>query len=159
MNVDPDPSPMKFPAKTHSRRHPALNAVYLRFATLTGLSGLEMHDAVMKGIPISVVRNVIRSFKILSPTEIRTVLGVSEATLRRRANSTLDANASDRTVRLLAVAELATKVLGARTAAERWLAASAIGLDRRRPIDLLASSEGTDMVKTLLTRMEHGIYS
>jgi len=79
--------------------------------------------------------------------------------LRKQKLVTLGANASDRALRLLSVTELATKVLGAEAAAERWLVAPAIGLDRRRPIDLLASSEGTDMVKTLLARMEYGIYS
>ncbi len=79
--------------------------------------------------------------------------------LRKRKLAALDANASDRALRLRSVTELATKVLGASAAAEQWLAAPAIGLDRRRPIDLLASPEGMDMVKTLLTRMEYGIYS
>lgn len=79
--------------------------------------------------------------------------------MQRRADTTLDANISDRVLRLLSVAEQATAVLGARDAAERWLIARAIGLDRRRPIELLTSSEGTSMVKTLLTRMEYGVYS
>jgi len=60
---------------------------------------------------------------------------------------------------VLLVAEQATAVLGTRDAAERWLAAPAIGLDRRRPLELLVSCEGTTMVKTLLTRMEYGVYS
>jgi putative toxin-antitoxin system antitoxin component (TIGR02293 family) len=79
--------------------------------------------------------------------------------LQRRADTALDANVSDRMLRLLSVAEQATAVLGARDLAERWLTAPVISLDRRRPIELLTSSEGTTMVKTLLTRMEYGVYS
>lgn len=41
----------------------------------------------------------------------------------------------------------------------RQLASPALGLDRRRPIDLLQSSEGTGLAKTLLTRLDHGVYA
>jgi uncharacterized protein (DUF2384 family) len=32
-------------------------------------------------------------------------------------------------------------------------------LDERKPIDLLQSSEGTELVRTLLTRMDYGVYA
>ena len=50
-------------------------------------------------------------------------------------------------------------LLAAFASAERWLSSPAIGLDQRVPIDLLQSSEGTTMVKTLLSRMEYGVYA
>ena len=53
----------------------------------------------------------------------------------------------------------AVEVLGSREAAERWLSTPAMGLDQRQPIELLQSSEGTDLVKTLLTRMDFGVYA
>jgi putative toxin-antitoxin system antitoxin component (TIGR02293 family) len=53
----------------------------------------------------------------------------------------------------------AIDVLGSKDAAEHWLAAPAIGLDQRQPIDLLQSSEGAELVKTLLTRMDYGVYA
>ena len=34
-----------------------------------------------------------------------------------------------------------------------------MALDRRRPIDLLATQAGVDAVEELLTRMEYGVYS
>ena len=73
--------------------------------------------------------------------------------------TTLDHNASDRALRLASVLNQATDVLGSQLAAEHWLSSPAIGLDRRIPIDLLQSSEGTAMVKTLLSRMEYGVYA
>ena len=62
-------------------------------------------------------------------------------------------------LRLVSVTRQAIHVLGSQVAAERWLDSAAIGLDRRRPIDLLKSTEGCEMVKTLLTRMEYGVYA
>ena len=74
-------------------------------------------------------------------------------------NKTVDANATDRALRLVSVMSQAQEVLGSQDAAERWLSSPAMGLDQRVPIDLLQSSEGTAMVKTLLSRMEYGVYA
>lgn len=157
--MDPDSPLKKSSEKNDSRQSAAVGVANFSFENLAGLDGLQVHDIVMQGIPVSLARRVVRSFVVITPTEVSSVLGVNEKTLRRRANSTLDANISDRVLRLISVAQQATAVLGARDAAERWLNARAIGLDRRRPIELLTSSEGTTMVKTLLTRMEYGVYS
>ena len=37
--------------------------------------------------------------------------------------------------------------------------APAIGLDNRRPIDLLSSAAGAEAVENALTRMEYGVYA
>jgi len=159
MTSNLDSSLRKPSATNDSRQAAAVSLAEFNLETLSGLEGLQVHDVVVQGISFSLARNVVRSFVVITPIEIRAMLGVSEKTLRRRADLVLDADASDRVVRLLSIMEQATAVLGARDVAERWLAAPAIGLDRRRPIELLASSEGTSMVKTLLARMEYGVYS
>ncbi len=71
----------------------------------------------------------------------------------------MDSNESDRLLRIAAVMKQAADVLGSGAAAEHWLVTPAIGLDQRRPLDLLQSVEGTEMVTTLLTRMDRGVYS
>jgi len=53
----------------------------------------------------------------------------------------------------------ATNVLGDHESAEAWMLATAIGLDNRRPIDLLSSAAGAEAVETYLTRMEYGVYT
>ena len=40
----------------------------------------------------------------------------------------------------------------------RWLNSSVLALSGRRPIDLLATPTGVEMVKTLLTQLEYGVY-
>jgi putative toxin-antitoxin system antitoxin component (TIGR02293 family) len=52
----------------------------------------------------------------------------------------------------------ATTVLGSREAAEQWLERPALGLDGRRPIELLASAAGVGLVEEFLRRLEHGVY-
>jgi putative toxin-antitoxin system antitoxin component (TIGR02293 family) len=159
MAANPGSSLKRSSAESDSRQAAAIRVANLSFEKVSQLDGLQAHDIVMRGIPVSLARNVVRSFGVIAPTDIRKVLGVSEQALQRRSDAALDVNASDRTLRLLSVMEQATTVLGARDVAERWLAAHAIGLDRRRPIDLLTSSDGTTMVKTLLKRMEYGVYA
>ena len=126
------------------------------------LSGLDAHSAVMKGLSVDVVLRIKKSLKIIDEAEFLKVLGISARTLHRKATGSqqlLDGNASDRALRLASILELATGVLGSQDEAERWLSRPAIGLSDNRPIELLQSSEGTDLVKTLLMRMDYGVYS
>ena len=41
----------------------------------------------------------------------------------------------------------------------RWLAAPAMGLDGARPIDLLRTLQGSELVAEFLGRLEHGVYN
>jgi putative toxin-antitoxin system antitoxin component (TIGR02293 family) len=147
------------PASTPAPAQPgAWNALTLQ----SGLTGLQAHDLVAQGVRVADARQVMNAFTIINAEQFYGVLGITERTMQRRAASaskTLDANASDRALRLVAVTSQAIKVLGNQEAAERWLASPAMGLDQRKPIDLLQSSEGTDLVKTLLSRMEYGVYA
>ena len=53
----------------------------------------------------------------------------------------------------------AVSVFGTQAAAEAWMSRPAVGLDRRRPLDLLATPEGRRLVVEHLTRLEHGVYT
>mgnify|MGYP000992974216 CR=1 FL=1 len=59
---------------------------------------------------------------------------------------------------LQTISKTATGVLGSRKLAKEWLSKPAIGLDGRRPIDLLDTPAGIEAVVVLLTRMDHGVY-
>lgn len=52
----------------------------------------------------------------------------------------------------------ATELFGSRQEAEHWLDRPAIGLNRHRPIDLLATPAGAELVKTFLSQIEFGVY-
>jgi putative toxin-antitoxin system antitoxin component (TIGR02293 family) len=53
----------------------------------------------------------------------------------------------------------ATRVLGSQEEAEQWLKRPAIGLNRRRPIDLLTTRVGAKLVEIYLGRLEYGVYT
>jgi putative toxin-antitoxin system antitoxin component (TIGR02293 family) len=49
-------------------------------------------------------------------------------------------------------------IFGSQEDAERWLRSPAIGLNRQRPIDLLAIRAGAEIVETFLSQLEYGVY-
>jgi putative toxin-antitoxin system antitoxin component (TIGR02293 family) len=53
----------------------------------------------------------------------------------------------------------ATTVFGAQEKAIQWLHRPAIGLDHRRPLDLLATPAGVKLVEQYLGRLEYGVYT
>ena len=88
-------------------------------------------------------------------------IGVSERSFARRKaapKTLLPVDESERLWRFAEVLAHATRVFGSQGEAERWLDRPAIGLDRRKPIDLLRTYPGTRLVSEYLTRIEHGVY-
>lgn len=149
-------------AKVREPRAPWPHPAQAQAFALHDLSPLERHDLVTAGLPVVEARRFVVSYHHISRDDVLRAVGISERTLQRGTaggDRLLDSNASDRALRLASITEQAADVLGSREMAERWLAAPATGLDQRRPIDLLQSSEGADMVRTLLTRMDYGVYS
>ena len=47
---------------------------------------------------------------------------------------------------------------GSREDAEHWLQTPAIGLNRQRPIDLLATRAGAETVENFVCQLEYGVY-
>lgn len=125
------------------------------------LTPLQTHDRVTRGIGVADLRRLMGAYQLLGTGQMLKVIGTSERTLQRAAEKAkpLDANVSDRALRLASVTSRAIDVLGSQDAAERWLSSPALGLDDRKPIDLLQSTEGTELVKTLLTRMDYDVYT
>jgi putative toxin-antitoxin system antitoxin component (TIGR02293 family) len=131
------------------------------FQFAKNLSPLQTHDLVTEGLPVLTARDLMASFRIIDRGAVLRAVGISERTLQRgqTGNKLLDSNASDRSLRLAAITEQAIDTLGSQEAAELWLSKPAMGLEQRKPIDLLQSSEGAELVKTLLTRMDYGVYA
>lgn len=124
---------------------------------------LEAHDLILKGLPSAALLQLIEGVQVLSRGDtMEKAIGMSLRTLQRRkkdaAHSQLSPEQSSRTWRFAEVLAQATDVMGSQAAAESWLESPAMGLDNRRPIDLLASDVGADAVKAYLTQMEYGVY-
>ncbi len=126
-------------------------------------SPLEAHDLLLEGLPSAAVTHLLDNFVRLkmSPSLERAV-GMSLRTFQRRQTAAAKSLTQDQGSRAWKFAEilvLATDVLGSQEEAEKWLEQPALGLDGRRPIDLLATPAGTELVEDFLRRMDYGVYT
>lgn len=124
---------------------------------------LDAHDLILGGIPAKAVIHMLDHLDILDSRHLLSnVVGISLRTLQRHKSNQETCLSSEQSNRAWLFAKLLAKasvVLGSQEAAESWMISQAYGLENRRPIDLLASSEGADIVDELLTRMEYGVYA
>lgn len=125
-------------------------------------SKLDAHEAILKGLPGGALVHMVVHFKTMKPTDVTQAVGVSLRTVQRRTKAPrarLSPEQSGRTWKFAEVLAKATEVFGDQAEAENWMANPAMALDGRRPLDLLASPAGIEMVEQLLGRLEHGVYT
>lgn len=128
------------------------------------LGPYDVHEALLKGLPGSALQTLLDHLRVLpkSGKRLESAMGVSLRTMQRKkgdAAQRLSTEQAGRTWQFAEILARATEVLGSQEAAERWLERPAIGLDRKSPIDLLATPTGTKMVDDYLTRIEYGVYT
>ena len=126
-------------------------------------SQMDAHDLILRGIPSEALAHLLGSLDRLrlAPSMERAV-GLSLRTFQRRKEAgtkPLSQEQSGKTWKFAEVLASATEVLGSQDAAEEWLEASAMALDGKRPLELLATPAGTEMVEDLLGRMQYGVYT
>ncbi|MGA2288175.1 MAG: MbcA/ParS/Xre antitoxin family protein [Bradyrhizobium sp.] len=66
---------------------------------------------------------------------------------------------SDSLFRTLEIKTLADRVFGAEEKAEAWLHRPNVSLSGQRPVDLLKDELGAAVLRELLERIDHGIFS
>jgi putative toxin-antitoxin system antitoxin component (TIGR02293 family) len=123
---------------------------------------LDAHEMLLRGLPGAALTHLVESLALLhDPVSLEKAVGISLRTFQRsKANPArlLSQDQSGRTWKFAEILAKATAVLGSRTEAEQWLERPAIGLDQRRPIDLLATTAGVEIVENYLERIEYGVY-
>lgn len=121
-----------------------------------------VHDTIVKGLPAESVARLLERLPDLALNDIARAIGVSARTLsryRKQTSGTLSAEVGSSTWRLAETTTRAERLFGGREQAQRWLADAAMGLDGQRPIDLMQTSQGAQLVDAFLTRLEHGVYN
>jgi putative toxin-antitoxin system antitoxin component (TIGR02293 family) len=126
-------------------------------------SPLDVHEALARGLPGAALTHLIDSLGTLrDPASIEKAVGISRRTFQRRKiapTKPLSQEQSGRTWKFAEILTKATAVLGSQEQAEQWLERPAIGLDQRRPIELLATPAGVRLVEEFLERLEYGVYA
>jgi putative toxin-antitoxin system antitoxin component (TIGR02293 family) len=126
-------------------------------------SPLDAHEMLIEGLPGNALRHLINNLRILKKTgPLERAVGMSLRTFQRRKiepGKPLSQEQSGRTWKFAEILAKATFVLGSQDDAEQWLERPAVGLDQRRPIDLLATPAGVELVEAFLERLEYGVYT
>ena len=113
------------------------------------VSDEDAHNLVLRGIPAEAMAKLFAGVSSLSMDVLLAAIGVSERSFARRKaapKARLPLNESERLWRFAEILARATRAFGSQAEAERWLGRPAIGLDGRKPIDLLRTHPGARLV-------------
>lgn len=155
-----------------AQRKPQAGSDYQQVAELVsprpaavGISSpIALHDRIRQGFPRSWVVHFVRGLGDELPVQdsLR-ALNISERTFHRMKaendDAPMDADQSARLWRFGEVVAKAGDALGSREAALEWLRKPAVGLEGRTPLELMETSQGAEIVRTLLDRMAWGVYA
>jgi putative toxin-antitoxin system antitoxin component (TIGR02293 family) len=123
---------------------------------------LDAHNAIKTGLPGGALHHLVTHLRVLTPASIESAVGMSVRTYQRRKGAPdkpLSPEQGGRTWKLAEVLAQASEVFGSQEEAEQWLERPAIGLDNNRPLDLLDTPTGVEMVENYLGRMASGVYT
>ena len=122
----------------------------------------DVHLAIVKGIPYGALLFLVGQLKELEESEIAKALGISARTLRRQSDApekTMPADLASKAWLFAETLAKATEVFGSKDEAELWMSKPAMGLDGQKPIDLLQTVQGAELVNDFLGRLEYGVYT
>lgn len=126
-------------------------------------SALDAHELLLIGLPTSALDHLVGNLVFIRKNEsLEKAVGMSLRTWQRRKDAPskpLSQEQSGRAWKFAEILSKATDVLGSQVEAEQWLERPAIGLDQRRPIDLLGTPAGVELVEDYLERLEYGVYA
>lgn len=125
---------------------------------------LDAHHVILEGFPSKALTNLVGRVAVMQQADVmEKAVGMSLRTFQRRkkdgATRKLSQEQSGRTWKFAEILARAIRVLGSQSEAEDWLNRPASGLDQQRPIDLLATTAGVEIVEEHLERLEFGVYS
>lgn len=127
-------------------------------------SPIAVHELILTGIPGTALERLVKQLPAISydSDAFEKAFGMSERTYQRhKADRTkvLSPEQSSRTWNFARLLAKAAAVLGSQAEAEMWMLQHALGLEGRRPIDLLATAAGSDLVREYLERLDYGVYA
>ena len=117
-------------------------------------------DAVHKGFEPKVYRNIVERVK-LSQSEFQHVTLIPVSTIKRRLKNEerFNTQESDAIYRLAMLLKIATELFDDEERALGWMRENVYGLGGKRPLDMVSTTVDFEIVKDLIGRLEHGVFS
>jgi putative toxin-antitoxin system antitoxin component (TIGR02293 family) len=123
----------------------------------------DAHEMLLRGLPGAALLHLVGRLENLHKSgSFEQAVGMSLRTIQRHKETPTRSLSPEQSGRAWKFAEILTKataVLGSQEEAEQWLQRPAMGLDQWRPIDLLATPAGVEIVEDFLGRLEYGVYT
>jgi putative toxin-antitoxin system antitoxin component (TIGR02293 family) len=124
---------------------------------------LDAHELLAEGLPGEALLHLVgQLLRLQTSASLEKAMGMSLRTFQRHKTAPtkpLSQEQSGRTWKFAEILAKATTVFGSQEEAEQWLERPAIGLEQRRPLDLLATPAGVKLVEDHLERLEYGVYA
>jgi len=124
---------------------------------------LDVHEALSQGLPRGALTCLVSHVSVLrDPASLEPAVGVSLRSFQRfkaAPGKPLSREQSGRVWKFAEILAKGTEVFGSQEEAEEWLRRPAMGLDQRRPINLLATPAGVELVEDFLGRLKYGVYT
>ncbi len=137
-------------------------AEWLELKSLLAVKG-NSSFAYLKILKNGLHRNSVNSFikhSNLTKKQVSRLIHVSERTLQRKSpDKPMDINASERLIELTRLFHKGINVFGKKEKFLTWLERPNKSLGNSKPIDLIETSIGIDLVMNELVRIEHGVFS
>lgn len=123
------------------------------------VSDIDLIQITRKGLPKSVIASVSIILNI-SMEKMSTLIHISHRTLQRKAdNELLNVYCTEQILEIADVISRGIGVLGTIDSFSNWLHTELRALNYKKPLDFLDTSFGTKLIKDILGRVEHGVYS
>ena len=124
-------------------------------------TAFDAHEMLLSGLPGDALNQLERRLQVLDAVALEKAVGMSLRTLQRRRadpGQPLSVDQSGRVWKFAEILAKATEVMGTQRDAEEWLDEPAMGLNGQKPLDLLATAAGPELVETFLGQIEYGVY-
>jgi putative toxin-antitoxin system antitoxin component (TIGR02293 family) len=122
-------------------------------------SEIEVVDMLEKGLTKQNYQKA-KDVTGFSHQNMASILSISTKTLESKKNKDrLSDTASERLLKLAELAAQGIQVFNSGDLFREWLQKPLRPLGGKKPVDLMVNMYGLDMVKNLLGRIEHGVYS
>jgi len=122
-------------------------------------TGMDRYELSRAGIPkralLSLVSNLNFSLRSMS-----SLLNVAERTIqRKRDDELLDISTSEQVIQIAEVYSRGSEVFSSARNFQEWMDTENISFGGKRPIELLPSRYGAQMILDEIGRIEYGVYS
>lgn len=122
-------------------------------------SEIDLYEISRIGLPKKALLHLVSNLN-LSIRAMATLLNITERTIQRKSDlELLDIATSEQILQIAEVFSRGSDVFGSLTNFQDWMQAENVSLGGKRPIELLPSRYGIQMVLDVIGRIEQGVFS